>query len=158
MGIANTTSASALTAAYTNSSPAEVTGRGTGIDDAAYERKIAVLGKALALHRTDPEDPLGTLATLGGFEIAGLAGVVLGAAAVKVPVVLDGFITSAAALAAVKLAKEVAGYLIASHRSVEKGHRAILQALGLESLFDLQLRIVHEMASFESAGVIDTGA
>jgi nicotinate-nucleotide--dimethylbenzimidazole phosphoribosyltransferase len=177
MGIANTTAASALAAAYTASSPEEVTGRGTGIDDATYTRKLAAVRSGLALHTPDPLDPLATLARLGGFEIAGLAGVVLGGAAAKVPVVLDGFITGVAALAAVRLAPQAAGYLIASHRSVEKGHRVVLEALGAEPLLDLDLRlgegtgaalalglidaallIVHEMATFEGAGVTDSGA
>jgi nicotinate-nucleotide--dimethylbenzimidazole phosphoribosyltransferase len=177
MGIANTTASSALAAAYTGASPEEVTGRGTGIDDSAYARKLDVVRCGLALHPPDPLDPLDTLARLGGFEIAGLAGVVLGGAAAKAPVVLDGFITSVAALAAVRLAPQAAGYLIASHRSVEKGHRLVLEALGTQPLLDLDLRlgegtgaalamglvdaallILHEMATFENAGVTDSGA
>lgn len=176
MGIGNTTPASALTAAFTGLAPAEVTGRGTGIDDAAHARKVEVVGRALAVNRPDPADPLGTLAALGGFEIAGLAGVVLGAAARRVAVVTDGFIASAAALAAVRLAPRAAGALLASHRSVEAGHRAVLQALGKRPLLDLDLRlgegtgaalalhlveaavrILDEMATFESAGVADSG-
>jgi nicotinate-nucleotide--dimethylbenzimidazole phosphoribosyltransferase len=177
MGIANTTASSALAAAYTNSAPEDVTGRGTGIDEETYARKLAVVRRGLALHPPDPQDPLDTLARLGGFEIAGLAGVVLGGAVAKVPVVLDGFITSVAALAAVRLAPHAAGYLIASHRSVEKGHRVVLESLGARPLLDLNLRlgegtgsalafglidaalrILHEMATFESAGVTDSGA
>jgi nicotinate-nucleotide--dimethylbenzimidazole phosphoribosyltransferase len=177
MGIANTTASSALAAAYTASSPEDVTGRGTGIDDATYARKLAAVRGGLAMHPPDPRAPLDTLARLGGFEIAGLAGMVLGAAAAKVPVVLDGFITGAAALAAVRLAPNAAGYLIAAHRSVEKGHRVVLEALGVEPLLDLQLRLgegtggalamglidaalllLHEMATFEGAGVTDSGA
>lgn len=177
MGIANTTSASALAAAYTGMSPAEVTGRGTGIDDAGHARKVDVVARALAVNRPDPSDALGTLAALGGFEIAGLAGLVLGASARRIPVVADGFIASAAALAAVRLAPPCAGMLLAAHRSVEAGHRAILKALGTPPLLDLGLRLgegtgavlalwlldaaVHvldEMATFESAGVADTGA
>ena len=177
MGIANTTASSALAAAYTGSDPDDVTGRGTGIDDETYARKLAVVRRGLALHPPDPRDPLDTLARLGGFEIAGLAGVVLGGAAAKVPVVLDGFITSVAALAAVRLAPHAARYLIASHRSVEKGHRVVLEALGAKPLLDLDLRlgegtgsalalglvdaallILHEMATFESAAVTDSGA
>jgi nicotinate-nucleotide--dimethylbenzimidazole phosphoribosyltransferase len=177
MGIANTTASSALAAAYTGSAPEDVIGRGTGIDDETFARKLAVVRRGLALHPLEPQDPLDTLARLGGFEIAGLAGVVLGGAAAKVPVVLDGFITSVAALGAVRLAPEAAGYLIASHRSVEKGHRVVLEALGAKPLFDLDLRlgegtgsalalglidaallILHEMATFESAGVTDSGA
>jgi nicotinate-nucleotide--dimethylbenzimidazole phosphoribosyltransferase len=177
MGIANTTASSALAAAYTGSSPDDVTGRGTGIDEDTYARKLAVVRRGLALHPPDPRDPLDTLARLGGFEIAGLAGVVLGCAAAKVPVVLDGFITGVAALAAVRLAPQAAGYLIASHRSVEKGHRVVLEALEAKPLLDLDLRlgegtgaalamglvdaallILHEMATFHGAGVTDSGA
>jgi len=177
MGIANTTASSALAAAYTGASPHDVTGRGTGIDDETYSRKIAVVRRGLALHPPNPQDPLDTLARLGGFEIAGLAGVVLGSAATKVPVVLDGFITSVAALVAVRLAPPAAGYLIASHRSVEKGHGVVLEAIGAKPLLDLDLRlgegtgsalalglvdaalaVLQEMATFESAGVTDSGA
>ncbi len=176
MGIANTTSASALTAAYTGLAAGEVTGRGTGIDDAAHARKVEVVSRALAVNRPDPTDALGTLAALGGFEVAGLAGVVLGAAARRVPVVMDGFIASAAALAAVRLVPRAAGALLASHRSVETGHRAILEALRKRPLLDLDLRlgegtgavlalylveaaarVLHEMATFEDAGVADSG-
>jgi len=177
MGIANTTSASALVAALTQSQPADVTGRGTGIDDKSYANKVATIERALALHRPDPNAPLSTLAALGGFEIAGLTGVVLGAAANRVPVMIDGFISSAAALCAFNIAPAVGGYLIASHRSVEAGHDRALGAMGLHPLFDLQMRlgegtgaalamnlvdvsvrILKEMATFESAQVADTGA
>jgi nicotinate-nucleotide--dimethylbenzimidazole phosphoribosyltransferase len=177
MGIGNTSASSALAAAYTGSCPEDVTGRGTGIDDATYARKLAVVRRGLALHPPNSHDPLDTLARLGGFEIAGLAGVMLGGAAAKVPVMLDGFITSVAALAAVRLAPKAAGYLIASHRSVEKGHRVVLEALEAKPLLDLDLRlgegtgaalamglvdaallILHEMATFEGAGVTDSGA
>jgi nicotinate-nucleotide--dimethylbenzimidazole phosphoribosyltransferase len=176
MGIANTTAASALCAALCGLSPAEVAGRGTGIDDAGLDRKRHVIERALALHRPDPGAPLAALAQLGGFEIAGLCGVVLGAAAERVPVVVDGFIASAAALAASRMCPRAAGYVIASHRSVEPGHRAVLAALEAEPLLDLRLRlgegtgaalamglvdaalrILHEMATFESAGVTDAG-
>ena len=177
MGIGNTTASSALCAAFTGTPPVEVVGRGTGVDDEGLRRKIGVVKRALALHRPDPADPVGTLAQLGGFEIAGLAGVVLGAAAARVPVVVDGFICGAAALAAARIAPAAAGALIASHRSVEAGHRAVLKAIGQRPLLDLELRlgegtgavlamnlveaalaIVREMASFSDAGVTDTGA
>jgi nicotinate-nucleotide--dimethylbenzimidazole phosphoribosyltransferase len=176
MGIGNTTAASALTAAFTGLPAAEVTGRGTGVDDAGWARKVDAITRALAANRPDPADPLGVLAGLGGFEIAGLAGITLGAAARRVPVVVDGFITASAALVATRLAPAVSGYLIASHRSVEVGHRALLTALGTLPLLDLDLRlgegsgaalamplvdaalrVLHEMATFESAGVSDTG-
>lgn len=176
MGIANTTASSALTAAFTEVLPAQVTGRGTGIDDQSLERKIEAVRRALAVNRPNPADALGVLAAVGGFEIAGLAGVILGAAAEKVPVVLDGFISGAAALVAVRINSKAADYLIASHRSVEIGHGHILEALALDPLLDLGLRLgegtgaalamslaeaalhlLHEMATFEAAGVTDAG-
>ena len=174
MGIANTTAASALAAVFTGAPPGEVTGRGTGIDDAMFRHKVDVIRRGLTVNRPDAADPVDALAKIGGFEIAGLAGVVLGAAAARVPVVVDGFIAGTAALAAVRIAPPAAGYLIASHRSVEAGHRLVLQALGTKPLLDLDLRLGEgtgaalamqlidaalaidaEMATFESAGVSD---
>jgi nicotinate-nucleotide--dimethylbenzimidazole phosphoribosyltransferase len=176
MGIANTTAASALTAVLCGEAVERVTGRGTGIDDAGWQRKVRAIKQALTVNRPDPADPLDTLAKVGGFEIAGLAGVLLGAVARRIPVLLDGFITGAAALIAARLCPAVRGYLIASHRSVEPGHQAILRDLGLRPLLDLQmrlgegtgavlamylveasLRIVREMTTFPAAGVTDTG-
>jgi nicotinate-nucleotide--dimethylbenzimidazole phosphoribosyltransferase len=176
MGIANTTASSALAAVFTGAPPEEVTGRGTGIDDETFRRKVDVIRRGLALNRPDPGDAVDALAKVGGFEIAGLAGVVLGAAAARVPVVVDGFIAGVAALAAVRIAPHAGGYLIASHRSVEAGHRLVLQALGAKPLLDLDLRlgegtgaalammlvdaalaIAAEMATFQSAGVSDAG-
>lgn len=176
MGIGNTTSSSALAAAFLGAAPEDVTGRGTGVDDAGWRRKVDAVRRALEVNRPDPKDPLGTLAKLGGFEIAGLAGVALGAAASRVPVVVDGLIAAAAALVAVRLAPGVAGSLLPSHRSVERAHPALLEAMGLRALFDLEMRlgegtgaalamhlveasvrILDEMATFESAGVSDTG-
>jgi nicotinate-nucleotide--dimethylbenzimidazole phosphoribosyltransferase len=176
MGIGNTTAASALTSAFTGAPVDEVTGRGTGIDDAGWQRKLGAIRRGLARHVPAAADPLATLAALGGFEIAGLAGVVLGAAAARVPVVLDGFIASVAALAAVRFCPRVATYLVPSHRSVEVGHRIVLQALELRPLFDLDmrlgegtcaalamnlidasLRVLAEMATFSQAGVSDSG-
>ncbi|MEK7765660.1 MAG: nicotinate-nucleotide--dimethylbenzimidazole phosphoribosyltransferase [bacterium] len=172
MGIGNTTPASAITAAITGKSAEEVTGRGTGIDDAALARKARVVAEVLARHRPDPADGLGVLAALGGFEIGGLAGVILGAAAKRIPAVVDGFISTAAALIAVTLAPRAKDYLIAAHRSQERGHAASLAWLGLKPVLDLDLRlgegtgaalamsvveaackILDEMATFESAGV-----
>lgn len=177
MGIANTTAASAITAALLGRPPEEVTGRGTGIDDARLRRKVGAIRQALAVNRPDPVDPLDVLAKVGGFEIAGLAGVILGSAAHKVPVILDGFITGAAALAAAGLCPACRDYLIASHLSVEPGHAFILKHLGLRHLLDLNmrlgegtgavlamnlveasLRLLREMATFEAAGVTDVGA
>jgi nicotinate-nucleotide--dimethylbenzimidazole phosphoribosyltransferase len=176
MGIANTTASSALAAVFTGRSPEEVTGRGTGVCDAGLERKIDAIRRGLRTNRPDPADALDTLTKVGGFEIAGLAGVVLGCAALRVPVVMDGFIASVAALVAVRMAPRAAGYLIASHRSVEVGHGAVLEALGSKPLLDLELRlgegtgaalamglvdaslrILHEMATFQHAGVSDRG-
>lgn len=172
MGIANTTSASALTAAYTGAGAAEVTGRGTGIDDVRHAHKVSVVERMLRANPVDSWDGLRTLATLGGFEIAGMAGVVLGAAARRVPVLADGFIATSAALAAVRLSPRARYALIASHQSVEGGHRHLLRALEARPLLDLGLRlgegtgaalamglvdaavaVLREMATFESAGV-----
>jgi nicotinate-nucleotide--dimethylbenzimidazole phosphoribosyltransferase len=177
MGIGNTTAASAVTAVLTGRPPGHVTGRGTGIDDERLRLKIDAVERALAVNRPDPADALDVLARVGGFEIAGLAGAMLGAAARRVPVLLDGFITGSAALAAVGLCPAAGDYLIASHRSVEPGHAAILERLGQRPLLDLDLRlgegtgavlamslaeaalrILREMATFEAAGVTDAGA
>ncbi len=172
MGIGNTTASSAVTAAITRCPAMQVTGRGTGVDAAARERKIALVERALARHSPDPNDGLDVLTNVGGFEIGGLAGVVLGAAAHRVPVVVDGFISGAAALIAFAVAPAVQPYLIAGHLSVEPGHRAILEHLRLKPLLDLDLRLgegtgaalaislcvaacklLDEMATFGEAGV-----
>ncbi|MEP6891737.1 MAG: nicotinate-nucleotide--dimethylbenzimidazole phosphoribosyltransferase, partial [Nitrospirota bacterium] len=172
MGIGNTTASSAIAAVMTGRSVAEVTGRGTGIDDAGHARKIDVIQHALALHRLDSTQAMEVLAKVGGLEIGGLAGLMLGAAAARIPVLLDGFIAGAAALIAVGLQPRCKDYLIASHQSVERGHRAILDHLGLKPLLDLDLRlgegtgaclgmslvfaaikILTEMATFDEAGV-----
>ena len=172
MGIGNTTPSAAIAAAFTGLDPCEVTGRGTGLDEAGRARKAAVIERALALNRPDPRDALDVLAKVGGLEIAGLVGVILGAAAQRVPVVIDGFISGAAALVAAELDPAVKPYLIAAHQSVEIGHRAILARLGLRPLLDLDLRlgegtgavlafhlveasarILNEMATFAQAGV-----
>jgi len=141
MGIANTTPSTAVLAALTGSPPAEVTGRGTGIDDGQLARKIAVVQTALQVNRPDPRDGLDVLAKVGGFEIGGIAGVVLGAALHRKPVVVDGFISTAGAILARTLCPTVADYIIAAHRSVEQGHRVMHQFLGKEPLLDLNLRL-----------------
>jgi nicotinate-nucleotide--dimethylbenzimidazole phosphoribosyltransferase len=141
MGIGNTTAASAVVAVLTGSAPGDVTGRGTGIDDAAHRRKVVAIERALARNRPDPADPVGALAAVGGLEIGALAGVILGCVAARVPVVLDGFITGAAALVAATLSPVVAERVIASHRSVEPGHAIVLERLGLRPLLDLDLRL-----------------
>jgi nicotinate-nucleotide--dimethylbenzimidazole phosphoribosyltransferase len=175
MGIGNTTSASALTAALIGQPVAAVTGRGTGVDERGWRRKIEVIERALTRHFPDNcgrVDALAALSAVGGFEIAGLAGAALEAAARRMLVVLDGFISSVAGLVADRIDPRVRGYLVAGHRSVEAGHHAVLQTLGLDPLIDLQLRlgegtgaalalhpihcaadIVRDMATFESAGV-----
>lgn len=141
MGIGNTTAASAIVAALTGRPAIEVTGRGTGLDDAGVRRKAGLIEVALVRHGLSPQDPLSTLAALGGLEIAALVGAILEAASRRVPVVLDGFITGAAALVAAGLEPELPGHLIAAHRSAEPGHRIALDALGLEPLLDLDLRL-----------------
>ena len=172
MGIGNTTASSAVIAALTGLPVAKVTGRGTGITLEALAAKVAVIEKALAVNEPDPADPVDVLAKVGGLEIAALTGVVLGAAANRVPVVMDGFISAAAVLAAVRLCHEAVDYILPSHVSIEIGHQAVLDELGLVALLDLEMRlgegtgaalamgiieaaarILDEMATFESAGV-----
>lgn len=141
MGIGNTTASSAITAAITGRPPAEVTGRGTGLGDEQLARKIRLVEAALHRNAPDPSDAVDVLAKVGGFEIGGIAGVILGAAAHRVPVVIDGFISGAAALIAFGLCSRCKDYMIAGHRSVEVGHRAIYQHIGLEPVLDLGLRL-----------------
>jgi nicotinate-nucleotide--dimethylbenzimidazole phosphoribosyltransferase len=141
MGIGNTTAASAIAAVMIGAAPAAVTGHGTGIDDAARVRKVAAIERALGRNAPDRADPVGVLAAVGGLEIGALVGVILGATAARVPVVLDGFITAAAALLAVTLAPGTADRLIAAHKSVEPGHALVLVRLGLRPLLDLDLRL-----------------
>jgi len=172
MGIGNTTSASALASVFTGRPVSAVTGRGTGIEDKVWQHKVAVINRALSMHRPDPADPLGALAAVGGLEIAGIAGLILGCAAARRPLLLDGFIATAGALVATAMAPAAADYLIAAHRSVEPGHQTVLDFLGLKPLLNLQLRlgegtgaalgmllleaglkIYKEMATFAEAGV-----
>ncbi|OMD44929.1 nicotinate-nucleotide--dimethylbenzimidazole phosphoribosyltransferase [Paenibacillus borealis] len=172
MGIGNTTASAAVLCALEGIPAETAVGRGTGIDDERLRHKIAVVERALQINTPDPDDAIDVLAKVGGLEIAGLAGLILGAAAARVPVVLDGFISGAAALAAKALAPESIHYMIASHVSGEQGHKLMLERLGLEALLDLGLRlgegtggalclhlieavcrIMREMATFESAGV-----
>ena len=175
MGIGNTTAAAALVAALTGRSPAEVTGRGAGVDDAGLARKTAVVERALSRHLPSiAAGPLETLAALGGFEIAALAGFIVGGAASGVPVLVDGLIADSAMLVAERLVPGVASHCIAGHRSVEPGATAVLEELGLVPVLDLDLRLgegtgaclalpivvaaarlLAEMATFDSAGVTD---
>lgn len=174
MGIANTTVSAALIAVYTGQDPAEITGRGTGINDEMHARKVDVVRRALELHRPDPADPIGVLAAVGGLEHAALVGFLLGGASLRTPVILDGVSAGAAALVARAIAPESLAACIAGHRSAEPGHVAALNKLGLRPLVDLDLRLgegtgallalpviqsaaraMHEVATFDSAGVTE---
>ena len=141
MGIGNTTPAACLISAFTGGTPEEVTGRGTGIDDATFELKVGIVREALALHELDVGDPIGVLAAVGGLEHAALVGVILTGSVYGIPVVLDGVISNSAALVAHALASDSIGYAIAGHRSTEPGAAAALQYLGLDPLLDLDLRL-----------------
>jgi nicotinate-nucleotide--dimethylbenzimidazole phosphoribosyltransferase len=175
MGIGNTTAAAAIVAAATGRPASVVTGRGTGVDDTTHARKVRAVETALAVNRPDAADGIDVLAKVGGFEIGVLAGVYLGAAAERVPAVVDGLISGAAALVACAIEPRVRDYLVAAHRSPEPGHAATLEALGLEPLLELDLRLgegsgaalgitlcvaacrlLDEMATFEEAGVADS--
>jgi nicotinate-nucleotide--dimethylbenzimidazole phosphoribosyltransferase len=158
MGIGNTTPAAALTAFFTGHAAANVTGRGTGVDDEGLARKVQVVEQALAKHQRDIADPLDALARLGGFEIAALTGFYLGAAAAKTPALLDGFIATAAALVAVAMKPAVGDYLFASHLSQERGHRLQLEQLGLEPLFDFSLRLGEGTGAVLAFSVLEAAA
>jgi nicotinate-nucleotide--dimethylbenzimidazole phosphoribosyltransferase len=172
MGIGNTTPSAALTTVLTGLLPEQSVGRGTGIDDAGWRHKIEVVKRAIAVNQPDAADPLDVLAKVGGAEIAGLAGFIIGAAANGCPVVIDGFISSVAALVAVRLAEQAKPYLFASHLSQEQGHAVVLGAMGLSPMIQLDMRLgegtgavlcfhfvdaalklMQEMATFASAGV-----
>ncbi len=172
MGIANTTSASAITCCITGAKAEDVTGRGTGIDDQRLKLKTDAVKKAVRVNNPDPHDPLDVLKKLGGFEIGALAGIIIAGAAKRVPVVIDGFITASAALIATQISPLSRDYLFASHDSVEKGHAVALKWMGLEPMFDLQMRlgegtgacigislieagtrVLNEMATFDGAGI-----
>jgi nicotinate-nucleotide--dimethylbenzimidazole phosphoribosyltransferase len=155
MGIGNTTAASAVVAALTGRPVAELVGRGTGIDDAAYANKIHVIEDALGLHEPDPLDAMDVLAKVGGYEIGGLAGVMIAAAARRIPVVLDGFISGAAALLAAEIEPACVAYFIAAHRSVEIGHRVVLDRLGLRPLLDLDMRLGEGTGAALAMPIID---
>jgi nicotinate-nucleotide--dimethylbenzimidazole phosphoribosyltransferase len=140
-GIGNTTPSTAIVAVLTGSPVADVTGRGTGIDDAAWKNKVAVVERAIKVNKPNPKDGLDVLAKVGGFEIGGLAGLILGAAAARKPVLIDGFISTAAALIAQSLCPTATQFMIAAHRSVEAGHGAMHRQLGLTPLLDLNMRL-----------------
>lgn len=172
MGIGNTTPSSAIAAVMTGASAAEVTGKGTGISDESLRHKITVIEDAIALNKPDPADPVGVLAKVGGAEIGGIAGFILGAASLRIPVVVDGIISTAGAIIAWSIAPAVRDYMFAAHNSVEKGHSVMLKKIGLEPVLDMGLRlgegtgaalamtlieaglkIYREMATFDEAGV-----
>jgi nicotinate-nucleotide--dimethylbenzimidazole phosphoribosyltransferase len=176
MGIGNTTPSSAVLAVFSGRSVRQVTGRGTGIGDSALDNKVRVIEQAIALNQPDPNDALDVLAKVGGFEIGGIAGLILGAAFHRVPVVIDGLISSAGALVAKKLSPAAADYMIAAHQSMEPGHRYMLEELGLKPILNLNLRlgegtgaalampivetasrIIHKMLTFTDAGVTGPG-
>jgi len=172
MGIANTTPSTAVLCAITGADPQEVTGRGTGIDETTMKRKADVIRQGLNLHRPDPKDPIEILCAVGGFEIAGIAGEILGAALHRCPVVVDGFISTAGAMIALLLEPKAKDYLILAHRSQEAGHEAMIRWIGQVPLLDLAMRlgegtgaaiamnlvelsthVLNEIASFEEAAV-----
>jgi len=172
MGIGNTTPSSAIVSVITGEKPSDVTGRGTGIDEKQFQVKVEIIEKAIRINKADPSDALDVLAKLGGFEIGGIAGLILGAASMRKPVVVDGFISTAGALIACGLCPLAAEYIIAAHKSVEKGHIAALAKLGKKPLLDLGLRlgegtgaalamniveaavrVLTEVATFDEAGV-----
>ena len=177
MGIGNTTASAAVASVITGTEVADTTGRGTGIDDRQLEHKMAVIRRAIELNDPDAHDGLDVLAKVGGFEIGGIAGLILGAAAQRKPIVIDGFISTAGALIAQALAPSVADYLIAAHRSMESGHDVMLHHLGKKPLLDLEMRlgegtgaalamnlveaavqILTEVATFEEASVSKAGS
>ncbi|MFH0889425.1 MAG: nicotinate-nucleotide--dimethylbenzimidazole phosphoribosyltransferase [Planctomycetota bacterium] len=172
MGIGNTTSSSAITAVFTGKAVENITGRGTGIDDKIFRNKVKVIKRALLINKPNKKDALDILSKVGGYEIGGIAGVILGAAKNRIPVIIDGFISGAGALIAVALSERVKDFIIASHCSTEKGHKSALTLMGLKPLLDLNLRlgegtgsalamylcesavrILNEMATFKDAQV-----
>jgi nicotinate-nucleotide--dimethylbenzimidazole phosphoribosyltransferase len=172
MGIGNTTAASAITAAMTREKASAVTGRGTGVDDATLRSKVSAIERALEVNTPDPTDGMDVLSKVGGFEIGGIAGAIIGGASSGVPVFIDGFVSSSAALVAATIAPQCKEYIIASHLSVEPGHRILLDHLGMSPILDLGMRlgegtgatlafvvaeaacrVLNEMATFEGAGI-----
>jgi nicotinate-nucleotide--dimethylbenzimidazole phosphoribosyltransferase len=174
MGIGNTTTSSAVLSVITGKPVHDVTGRGGGLTDGMFVHKLSVIEKAIQINRPDPEDTVDVIAKVGGFDIAAMAGAFIGAAVMRVPVVIDGFISAAAALCAYRLCPDTRAYMIPSHASAEVGYRAAMEALGLRPLFDLGMRlgegsgcpiammmldaacaVMNDMATFEEAGIDD---
>ena len=175
MGIGNTTTSAAVLSVISGKTAEEVTGRGAGLTDAMFQKKLSVIKTAIALNRPDPEDIVDVIAKVGGFDIAAMTGAFIGAAAARVPAVIDGFISAVAALCAVRLCPDVRGYLAPSHASAEPGYRVAAELLGLKPLFDLEMRlgegsgcpiammmmdaacaVMNDMATFEEAGIDDS--
>jgi nicotinate-nucleotide--dimethylbenzimidazole phosphoribosyltransferase len=157
MGIGNTTPSSAIIAALSGRSVSDVTHRGTGINDTALENKIRVIHDGLKLNNPNPEEPLDVLAKVGGLEIAGIAGFVIGCAANRIPVVVDGFISTAGALIASEMHPDIKEYLFAAHESVEIGHRFMLERLGAEPMLNLHLRLGEGTGAALAMGLIEAG-
>lgn len=157
MGIGNTTPSAAIVAAFSGMSVADVTHRGTGIDDESLKRKVAVIEKGLELNQPDSTDPVDVLAKVGGYEIGGIAGFVLGCAAVGIPVVIDGFISTAGALIASELHPNVKDYIFAAHRSVEIGHIHMLERIGHEPILDLKMRLGEGTGAALAMTLIEAG-
>jgi nicotinate-nucleotide--dimethylbenzimidazole phosphoribosyltransferase len=174
MGIGNTSSAAAIFSALTGLPVSQTAGRGTGIDSATLEKKVRLIERGIAISRPDSQDPVDVLSKVGGLEIGAMTGLILGAAAHRLPVVLDGFISTAAALLALRLSPQAAEFLFASHLSAEAGHELMLKEIAALPLFDLRMRLgegtgaciamglieasvklLGEMATFESAGVAE---
>ncbi|KJR42173.1 nicotinate-nucleotide--dimethylbenzimidazole phosphoribosyltransferase [Candidatus Magnetoovum chiemensis] len=172
MGIANTTPSAAIASVITGKSVSEATGKGTGIDDLALKHKIAVISQAIEVNKPDKSNPIDVLRKIGGAEIAAIAGLCLGAARVSIPVVVDGFISTAGAMIAYCLNPLVKDYMFFSHLSKESGHRCMLEFMGVDAIFDFGLRlgegtgaalamtildgslkVYREMATFKNAGV-----
>jgi nicotinate-nucleotide--dimethylbenzimidazole phosphoribosyltransferase len=157
MGIGNTTPSSAISAVITGEAVESVTGRGTGISDDVFANKIKVIKRAIEVNKPDPKDAIDTLSKVGGFEIGGLAGVILGAASKRIPVVIDGFISGAAAIVAYQLEPKVKDYMFASHCSVERGHKIILDYMGLKPILNLNLRLGEGTGAALGMGIIEAG-
>jgi nicotinate-nucleotide--dimethylbenzimidazole phosphoribosyltransferase len=155
MGIGNSTPAAAIAAVFTALPVSQVTHRGTGIDDAALTRKIQVIERGLTVNAPDPADPIDVLAKVGGFEIGGIAGLILGCAAVGLPVVIDGFISTAGALIASELHPHVRDYLFAAHESVEIGHACMLERMGQRPILNLGMRLGEGTGAALAMGLVD---
>lgn len=157
MGIGNTTPSSAIASVLTGRPVSEVTGRGTGIDDAAFRNKLKIIKEAIEVNKPDPADPIEVLSRVGGAEIGGIAGLIIGAAAKRIPVVIDGFISTAGALIAYCLEPKTKDYMFAAHNSVEKGHKAMLEKIGLQPILDLDMRLGEGTGAALAMLIIEAG-